>query len=99
MAVTKCRNYGDPHRSDSRRFLARPTRSGAHNKEQMKKYRQEGEREYQAVLRAKAAEKFYASAENINMGLIDSQDPEVDGDSDNIPTSLIENSRGDAIRL
>ncbi|KHJ35345.1 putative eka-like protein [Erysiphe necator] len=29
MAATKCRNYGGPHRDDSRRCLARPTRSGA----------------------------------------------------------------------
>ncbi|KHJ35046.1 putative eka-like protein [Erysiphe necator] len=50
MATTKCRNCGGPHRSDSRRCLARPTRSGAPTKEQMKTYRQAGEREYQAIL-------------------------------------------------
>lgn len=32
MAATKCRNYGGPHRSDSRRCLARPTRLGAPKK-------------------------------------------------------------------
>lgn len=36
IAVTKCRNCGDPHRSDSCRCLARPTSSGAPTKEQMK---------------------------------------------------------------
>ncbi|POS82614.1 hypothetical protein EPUL_004433, partial [Erysiphe pulchra] len=49
MAATKCRNCGGPHRSESRRCLARPTRLGAPSKEQMKIYRQAGEREYQAI--------------------------------------------------
>ncbi|POS86946.1 hypothetical protein EPUL_001358 [Erysiphe pulchra] len=40
----------DPHRSDSRICLARPTRSGAPTKEQIKTYRQAGEREHQTVL-------------------------------------------------
>lgn len=46
MAATKYRNCGDPHRAGSRRCLARPTRSGVPTKEQMKTYRQTGEREY-----------------------------------------------------
>ncbi|KHJ30786.1 putative eka-like protein [Erysiphe necator] len=66
MAVTKCRNCGGPHRSDSRRCLARPTRSGAPTKEQLKTYRQAGERELQALLRAKATEESAATAENKN---------------------------------
>ncbi|KHJ30484.1 putative eka-like protein [Erysiphe necator] len=99
MAATKCRNCGGPHRSDSRRCLASPTRLGAPTKEQMKTFRQVGEREYQAVLRAKAAEKSANSAENINIDLTCSQDPEVDGNIDNIPASPIENSTGDAIHL
>ncbi|POS85814.1 hypothetical protein EPUL_001067 [Erysiphe pulchra] len=49
MAATICRNCGGPHRADSRRCLARPNRSGVPTKEQMKTYRQMGEREYQAV--------------------------------------------------
>ncbi|KHJ33802.1 putative eka-like protein [Erysiphe necator] len=97
MAATKCRNCGGPHRSDSRRCLARPTRLGAPTKEQMKTFRQVGEREYQAVLRAKVAEESANSAENINIDLTCSQDPEVDGDIKNIPASPIENSTGDAI--
>ncbi|KHJ31232.1 putative eka-like protein [Erysiphe necator] len=92
MAATKCRNCGGPHRSDSRRCLARPIRLGAPTKEQMKTFRQVGEREYQAVLRAKAAEESANSAENINIDLTCSQDPEVDGDIDNIPATHIENS-------
>ncbi|POS82724.1 hypothetical protein EPUL_006204 [Erysiphe pulchra] len=36
MAATKCRNCGGPHGADSRRCLARPTRSGPPTKEQMK---------------------------------------------------------------
>ncbi|POS83044.1 hypothetical protein EPUL_005361 [Erysiphe pulchra] len=62
-ATTKCRNCRGPHRSDSRRFLAGPTRAGAPTKEQMKIYRQAGEREYQAILRAKVAEESASSAE------------------------------------
>ncbi|POS82198.1 hypothetical protein EPUL_004820, partial [Erysiphe pulchra] len=69
MAATKCRNCGGPHRSDSRRCLARPTRSGAPTKEQMKIYRQAGDREYQAVLRAKAAEENINTANCINANL------------------------------
>ncbi|KHJ36364.1 putative eka-like protein [Erysiphe necator] len=39
MATTKCRNCEGPHRSDSRRCLARPTRSDAPTKEQKKAFR------------------------------------------------------------
>ncbi|KHJ32882.1 putative eka-like protein [Erysiphe necator] len=56
MAATKCRNCGGPHRSESRRCLVRPTRLGAPTEEQMKMYRQAGEREYQAIVRAREAE-------------------------------------------
>ncbi|KHJ30440.1 putative eka-like protein [Erysiphe necator] len=84
MAVTKCRNSGGPHRSDSRRCLARPTRSGAPTKEQLKTYRQAGEREFLALLRAKAAEESAATAENKNKNVISSQatvpDPSIDSD-------------------
>ncbi|KHJ32412.1 putative eka-like protein [Erysiphe necator] len=63
MAATKCRNCGGPHRSDSRRCLARPTRSGIPTKEQLKSYRQAGEREFQAFARAKKADLKAATAE------------------------------------
>ena len=63
QALTRCRNCGGPHRSDSHRCLARPTRSGSPTKEQLKIYRQAGDREYQAVIRAKAAEARAATAE------------------------------------
>ncbi|POS84556.1 hypothetical protein EPUL_004152 [Erysiphe pulchra] len=96
MATTKCRNCGGPHRSESRRCLARPNRAGAPTKEQIKKFRQTGEREYQAVLQAKAAEKSAASAEINNLDLTRSQDPD---NIDNIPASPIEISTGDAMRL
>ncbi|KHJ30762.1 putative eka-like protein [Erysiphe necator] len=55
IAATQCRNCGGPHRSDSRKCLARPTRHGAQTKEQLKVYRQAGDREYQAAVRARAA--------------------------------------------
>ncbi|KHJ34397.1 putative eka-like protein [Erysiphe necator] len=99
MATTKCRNCGGPHRSDSRRCLARPTRSGAPTKEQMRTFRQIGEREYQAVLRAKAAEESAVFAENNIMDLTSSQDSEVGGDTDNILASPVENSKDGALRL
>ncbi|KHJ30635.1 putative eka-like protein [Erysiphe necator] len=97
MAAAKCRNCGGLHRSDNRRCLARPSCFGAPTKEQMKPFRQVREREYQAVFRAKAAEESANSAENINNDLTCSQDPEVDGDIDNIPASPIGKSTGDAI--
>lgn len=62
----------------------------------MKTFRQAGEREYQAVLRAKQAEKSAASAENNNVDLTSSQDSD---NIDNIPASPIEISTGDAMRL
>ncbi|POS81933.1 hypothetical protein EPUL_005573, partial [Erysiphe pulchra] len=99
MAATKCRNCGGPHRSDSRRCLARPTRLGAPTKEQMKTFRQVGEREYQAVLRAKAAEESAASAENIQIDLTNSQQSEIDDDVDDIPASPVENSTARACEL
>lgn len=99
MAATKCRNCGGPHRSDSRRCLARPTGLVAPTKEQVKTFRQVREREYQAVLRAINTEESAHSAENIKFDLTCSQDLEADGDIDNIPASPIENLTGDAMRL
>ncbi|KHJ30625.1 putative eka-like protein [Erysiphe necator] len=84
MAATKCRNCGGPHRADSRRCLARPTRSGAPSKEQLKIYRQAGEREYQAVLRARVAEEKAATTESINIDLTSSPITEINSSTDNI---------------
>ncbi|KHJ34061.1 putative eka-like protein [Erysiphe necator] len=42
IAATKCRNCGGPRRSDSHRFLTRPTRSSKPTKEQLKFYRKAG---------------------------------------------------------
>ncbi|POS82205.1 hypothetical protein EPUL_005827 [Erysiphe pulchra] len=99
MAATKCRNCGGPHRSDSRRCLARPTRSGAPTKEQMKTYGQAGVIEYQAVLRAKTAEESATTAERANTDPTSSQNSEVDDNIDNTPTSPVDISIGDAMRL
>ncbi|KHJ34606.1 putative eka-like protein [Erysiphe necator] len=98
MAATKCRNCGGPHRSDSRKYLARPTRSGAPTKEQLRIYRQAGDREYQAVLRARAAEEIAATA-NCNIDLTNSQPSEGDIITDNIQASPVEDSTDDARRL
>ncbi|KHJ34066.1 putative eka-like protein [Erysiphe necator] len=43
IAATKCRNCGGPHRSDSHRCLARPTRTSKPEKEQLKVYRKAGD--------------------------------------------------------
>lgn len=65
----------------------------------MKTYRQAGEREYQAILRAKAAEESVAPVDNLNADLPSSQISDVDVDIDNIPASSVGNSTGDALRL
>ncbi|KHJ30326.1 putative eka-like protein [Erysiphe necator] len=54
-ALTKCRNCGGPHRSDSRKCLARPTKAGKPTKEQLQVIRIAGQREFDAVNRARAA--------------------------------------------
>ncbi|KHJ30845.1 putative eka-like protein [Erysiphe necator] len=73
MAATKCRNCGGPHRSDSRRCLARPTRSGIPTKKQLKSCRQSGEREFKAVARVKEADLKAATAEESILGVDSSQ--------------------------
>ncbi|KHJ30916.1 putative eka-like protein [Erysiphe necator] len=96
MAPTKCRNCGGPHRSDSRKCLARATRNGAPTKEQLKIIRLAGDREFQAVLRAKAAEERASVLEG-NSDEEPSQ-PEV-VDMENIQASSVEDTAGDAMRL
>ncbi|KHJ33227.1 putative eka-like protein [Erysiphe necator] len=97
MAATKCRNCGGPHRSDSRRCLARPTRSGTPTKEQLKTYRQAGEREFQAVARAKEAELKAANTEESRSNITDSQN--TDSTSSGSKVSIVEDSTVDAMRL
>lgn len=64
-APTKCRNCSGPHRSVSHRCIAQPTHFEIPSKEQLKTSQVAGEREYQAVARAKAADsKALALAEN-----------------------------------
>ena len=75
MAPTKCKNCGGPHRSDSRRCLARPTRNGKPTKEQLKTFRKAGDREFQALARAKAAEEKAATLESNRV--ISNSQPEV----------------------
>lgn len=65
----------------------------------MKTLRQIREREFKAVLRAKATEESATSAENNNIDLTNSQDSDVDGNTDNIPASPVENSTSDVMRL
>lgn len=99
MAVTKCRNCRGPHRSNSRRCLARPTRSGGPTKEQLKTSRQAGEREFQALLRAKAAEEIAATVESTNDNVISSQVTEPEVNIDNSLAPSVDNPTDDAMRL
>ncbi|KHJ31883.1 putative eka-like protein [Erysiphe necator] len=99
MAATKCRNCGGPHRADSRRCLARPTRSGSPTKEQLKTYRQMGEREYNAVQRAKVAEEKAASIERTEIDLTGSQASEVSMTVDNSQATPVEDTTTVASRL
>lgn len=67
--ATKCCNFGVPYFSDSQRCLTRHNRSGAPTKEQIKICRQAGKREFQAVLRARAAEEIAATVKSMNIDL------------------------------
>lgn len=97
IVATKCRNCGGLHRSDSRRCIARPTRSGIPTKEQLKSYRQAGKREIQAVTRAKEAELKAATAEESILDVESSQ--ETDSNSSETQASTVEDSTVDAMRL
>ena len=65
-ALTRCKNCEGSHRSDSRRCLVRPTRAGLPTKEQLKFFRQAGEREFNAVAWAKAVEEKAAEATGVS---------------------------------
>lgn len=60
--LTRCGNCGGPHRSDILKCLARPNRAEAPTKEQLKIYRQAGDREYQLLVPVKADESKTAAA-------------------------------------
>ena len=95
-ALTKCKNCGGPHRSDSHKFLARPTRSGGPTKEQLKTFRAVGEREYQAVVRAKAAEQRALACDE-NARVLSSQSSEPSNLNNQQPP--VEASMGEQMRL
>ncbi|KHJ36232.1 putative eka-like protein [Erysiphe necator] len=99
MAATECKNCGGPHRADSRRCLARPTRSGAPSKEQMKTYRQMGEREYQAVQRARIAEEKAAVVDRIETDSLSSLASEESLICKNFPATPVKESTAVASRL
>ncbi|POS82857.1 hypothetical protein EPUL_005238 [Erysiphe pulchra] len=79
--------------------LARPTRSGAPTKEQLKTYRKAGEREFQALLRVKVAEESATTANNSNCNVIISQVTDLDSNIDNSQVSAVCNSSDGEIRL
>ncbi|KHJ31470.1 putative eka-like protein [Erysiphe necator] len=94
MASTKCENCGGPHRSDSYKCLARPTRAGKPTKEQLKIFRQAGDREYQAIVRAQIAEERAATIESDMDIVIKSQSENVA--TENSQASSVESSTEDA---
>lgn len=97
MALTKCRNCGGPHRSDSYKCLARPTRSGPPTREQLKVFRKAGDREYQAIVRAKVAEDRAAEIqESVETPHVDQTQSTED---ERILASPVEVSTDDAMRL
>ncbi|KAI0994490.1 hypothetical protein K3495_g13692 [Podosphaera aphanis] len=107
-ASTKCRNFGSPHRSDSDRCLARPTRAGPPSKEQLKVYRQAGEREYQAFARARVAEEIATAVTELDAPKTATNSPALDSpiisqtpdiEADNTPTPPDEDLSGDQMRL
>lgn len=65
----------------------------------MRIYRQAGDREYQAVLRARVAEETAAIASCKNVDLTNSQLTEEDIITDSIQVSPVEDSTDDARRL
>lgn len=93
---TKCKNCGGAHRSDSHNCPTRPTRAGSPTKEQMKVFRQIGEREYQAVVRAKKAEASAAAAEKANETIAEKTS---ENTAMEVEASLVEGSTGGAQRL
>ncbi|KHJ31242.1 putative eka-like protein [Erysiphe necator] len=98
-AASKCRNCGGSHRADSCRCLARPTRSSASTKEQLKTYRRMGKREYNVVQRARAAEEKAASSDRIEIDLTSSQASEEIMILDNSQATPVEDSAAVASRL
>ncbi|KHJ32385.1 hypothetical protein EV44_g4230 [Erysiphe necator] len=99
MAATKCRSCGGPHRADSRRCLARPTRSGAPTKEQLKTYRQMGKREYNAVQRGRVAEEKVASNDRTEIDLTSRQASKENMILDNSHATPVEDLTAVASRL
>ena len=71
-ALTKCRNCGGPHRSDSRVCQARPKKTGPVTKEQLEWIRHIQQGEFAKVARARAAAKkaeeaIVAAAKDVSM--------------------------------
>ena len=97
QSLTKCKNCGGAHRSDSHHCPVRPTRIGSPTKEQIKVFRQVGEREYQAIARTKAAEAIAAAAELANKTTVETTI--IDLNSMEIEASPAESSTADAPRL
>ncbi|KAI1005700.1 hypothetical protein K3495_g2517 [Podosphaera aphanis] len=107
-APTKYRNCGGPHRSDSHKYLVRPTRAGPPSKEQLKVYRQAGEREYLAFARARSAEERATAVAELDAPKTATNSPPLESpiisqipdiEADNTPTPPDEDLSGDQLRL
>lgn len=98
-APTRCRNCGGPHRSDSVKCLARLNRAGAPTKEQLKIYRQVGDREYQLLVRVKVAVSKAAAAAEAAAASTSSQDSSNTSTTEDIQASSAEEEAGDEMRL
>lgn len=100
MAATRCRNCGGPHRSDSRKCLARPTRNSAPTKEQLKIYRQAGDREFQAAARVRAAEEKASEMEAIKQNMRGTGVTEATSEGDEAVVEIIlESPEPDEVRV
>lgn len=88
-SLTKCKNCGGPHKSGSTKCLARPTRLSAPTKEQLKIYRQVGDREFHAVAKAKAAEEKALKAE---ISALSVETTKVSATSSDVSTEVLKGS-------
>ncbi|POS84447.1 hypothetical protein EPUL_002935 [Erysiphe pulchra] len=100
MDATRCRNCGGPHRSDSRKCLARPTRHGAPTKEKLKIYRQAGDRDFQASARVRAAEEKAFKIEAIKQNLRSMGDIEATSErGEAVVVTILESPEPDEVRV
>ncbi|POS84279.1 hypothetical protein EPUL_003641 [Erysiphe pulchra] len=92
-----CGNCGSTNHTEDLCMAATKCRNYAPTKEQLKTYRKAGEREFQALLRAKVAEKSATTANNSNNNVISSQITDLVSNIENSQASSIGNPSDGAI--